>query len=132
MNFTSGKSGAPTPILAKEGIPAGSFIVYSKLVVTAADTEPGAAWQAECTLTDKPSTGPTTEDSAGATGVVVVDRVLDNSLATLSLGMAISTEATSTLSLTCVNVSDNSTSGGNFVVRASYSLITAVQTTQNS
>jgi hypothetical protein len=130
VNFTT-KSGNPTSILIKEGIPAGSFIVYSKLVVTASDTEPGAAWLAECTVTDKPSTGATTEDTAAATGVIVADHTLDESATTLSLGMGVTTTAISKLTLACSNVSNSSTTGG-FTLRGTYAAITAVQTTQNS
>jgi len=131
VNFTLGKPGAPTPILTKEGVPAGSFIVYAKLVVAAADTEPGATWLAECTLVDKPASGATTEDTAGASGNVVADRVLDDAQATLSFGMAVTTTSASTLTLACINVS-NSSKTGNFALRATFSLITAVQTTLNS
>jgi hypothetical protein len=131
VNFTAGKPGSPTPILVKEGIPAGTFIVSSKVVVTALDTEPGAQWRAECTLTDKPTTGATTQDAASATGEVIVTGEVNQSGATLSLGMAIGTSSTSTLTLACADASNNSVTGS-FAMRAAYSLITAIQTSQNS
>jgi hypothetical protein len=128
VNFTLSKSGTPAPILTKEGIPAGSFIVYAKLVVTASDSEPGATWLAECTLTDKPGT---VEDTAAATGLVAADHSLDNSETTLSLGMAVATTGVSKLTLACANASNSSTTGS-FTLKAAYASITAVQTTQNS
>lgn len=131
VNFTTGKPELPTTILTKEGVPAGSSIVYAKLVVTATDTEAGATWLAECTLVDKPSSGAPSEDTAGETGTVVADRIFDDSQATMSLGLAVTTTAPSKLTLACANVSNSSTTGS-FALRASHSVITAVQTTQNS
>jgi len=131
VNFTLGTTEAPTTVVTKEGLPAGTFIGYSKLVVTATDTEVGTTWLAECTLVDKTSSGATTEDTAGATGAVVAARFFDESQATMALGMAVTTTEASNLTLACANVS-NSSKSNNFAVRAAHALITAVQTTQNS
>jgi hypothetical protein len=129
VSFTSGTLGSPTTVLSKSLL-VGNFIVASKLIVTASDSTNGATWVAQCTLTDEPSTGATTEDAAIASGAVVPDVIFHNGEATMSLGMAVSTSTASTLTLACAHVADSSATG-NFALVANDSLITAIQTTQN-
>jgi hypothetical protein len=130
VDFTTGTQGSPITILTKN-LPTGSFIVNSKLVVTATDASNVATWVVRCVLSDKPSSGATTNDVASATGAVVTDFALHKGETTMPLGMAITTTTSSTLTLACALMWDTSVTG-NFEVGGSNSLITAVQTTQNS
>jgi hypothetical protein len=130
VDLTNGTQGSPTPVLTKN-LPAGSFIVSSKLVVTATDTSNEATWVVRCMLSDKPSTGATTEDVASATGAVVTDFILHKGEATMPLGMAITTSTSSTLTLACALMWDTSITT-HFELLGSNALITAIQTTQNT
>ena len=130
VDLTNGTQGSPTTVLTKN-LPAGSFIVSSKLIVTATDTSNGATWVVRCVLSDKPSTGATTEDVASASGAVVTDFAVHKGEATMPLGMAITTTTSSTLTLACALMWNTSITG-NFELGGSNALITAIQTTQNS
>jgi hypothetical protein len=119
--------GKSVTVLAKSGIPAGTYAVTAKVDVTATDTHTGTTSQVNCQLDDIPRTGSTVGDSdfwTPNTNRLVVSTYEDQT--TLPLALDLTTTKTSTLSVECQDIENNNTTPS-FTLTASKAEISAVQ-----
>lgn len=123
----SNTAGTATQILAKTGVPAGTYAITGKVNLDAADTHPGTGAQVTCELDDVPSSGATVGDSDGWTPYT--QALIGNnfqSQATLAFGLDLTTTGTTTIAIKCTDLAnDNATSA--FTLTATNAEISAVR-----
>jgi hypothetical protein len=119
--------GTTYEILAKTGVPAGTYAITGKVNVSATDTHPGSSAQAMCELDVIPSDQPTVGDSGYWTANTQV--LVGNSYAsqtTIPLGLDLTTKSTSSIEIQCTDVT-TSNATTSFALTASNAEISAVR-----
>ena len=123
----SSKVASPVAVVAKSNVPAGIYVITAKVNLTASDAHPGTSSEVNCQLVDTPASGTPVGDSdfwTPITNALVSSTYEDQT--TLPLALDLTTTSTSTVSLTCDDVSNNNTTAS-FALSASNAEISAVQ-----
>ena len=100
--------GTATQVLAKTGVPAGTYAITGKVNLDASDTHPGTGAQVTCELDDIPSSGATVGDSDGWTPYT--QALIGNSFqsqTTLAFGLDLTTTGTTTIAIKCTDLANN-------------------------
>jgi hypothetical protein len=114
-------------VLAKTGLPPGTYAVTAKVNLSAVDSHPGTTAQVNCQLVDTPTSGTSVGDSdfwTPATNALVGNSFEDQT--TLPLALDLTTTQTSTLAVKCEDVENNNATSS-FTLTASNTEISAVQ-----
>jgi hypothetical protein len=114
-------------VLAKTGLPAGTYAITAKVNLSAVDTHPGTTSQVNCQLLDTPTSGAAVGDSdfwTPSTNALVGSNYEDQT--TLPLALDLTTTQTSTLTLKCQDMANNNATSG-FTLTANNAEISAVQ-----